>query len=178
MASHFYLDDCPQSSEALSDQPMPHTHINPAEAFEADDQGYRGQPFPRPPREMLRQRSFFSDSSSDFEGVDPAQALRMDGFDAPQPPTFASRLRESGIQAAETAIAGLGLGARQYAEGAAILGLGEQWLDRTLRIPRTPNGWPEASPQSRSSGAVDIQTLNGMQESGVQQHFAMQQSQR
>ena len=60
---------------------------------------------------MLRQRSFFSDSSSDFGGVDPAQALRMDGFDAPQPPTFASRLRESGIQAAETAIAGLGLGA-------------------------------------------------------------------
>ena len=34
------------------------------------------------------------------------------------------------------------------------------------------------SDQSRSSGAVDIQTLNGMQESGVQQHFAMQQSQR
>ena len=34
------------------------------------------------------------------------------------------------------------------------------------------------SDQSRSSGAVDIQTLNGMQESGVQQHFAMRQSQR
>ncbi|CAE7519663.1 unnamed protein product, partial [Symbiodinium pilosum] len=31
------------------------------------------------------------------------------------------------------------------------------------------------SDQSRSSGAVDIQTLNGMQESGVQQHFAMHQ---
>ena len=103
----------PKSSEALSDQPMPHTHVNPAEAFEADDEGYRGQPFPRPPREMLRQRSFFSNSSSDFGGVDPAQALRMDGFDAPQPPTFGSRLRESGIQAAETAIAGIGLGARQ-----------------------------------------------------------------
>ena len=77
MASHFYLDDFPQSSEPLSDEPMPHTHVNPAEAFEADDEGYRGQPFPRPPREMLRQRSFFSDSSSDFGGVDPAQALRM-----------------------------------------------------------------------------------------------------
>ncbi|CAE7447892.1 unnamed protein product, partial [Symbiodinium pilosum] len=142
MASHFFLDDFPQSSEALSDQPMPHTHVNPAEAFEADDEGYRGQPFPRPPREMLRQRSFFSDSSSDFGGVDPAQALRMDGFDAPQPPTFNNRLRESGIQAAETAIAGIGLGARQFVKGATIRGLGrgEQWLDRTLRIPRTPEG--------------------------------------
>ena len=118
---------------------MPHTHINPAEAFEADDQGYRGQPFPQPPRGMLRQRSFFSDSSSDFGGADPAQVLRMDGFDAPQPPTLGSRLRESGISAAEAAIAGIGLGARQYAEGATIRGLGrgEQWLDRTLRIPRT-----------------------------------------
>ena len=274
MASHFYLDDFPQSSEPLSDQPTPHTHVNPAEAFEADDEGYRGQPFPRPPRDMLRQRSFFSDSSSDFGGVDPVQALRMDGFDAPQPPTLGSRLRESGISAAETAIAGIGLGARQYAAGATIRGLGrgEQWLDRTLRIPRTPEGlapppnevvppqiigrpsevepmleragqraalqevrairrsrgweapesWPlptrqrwespaqlarrqgalrwrgrprrwwapsgplrgastrraTDSDQSRSSGAVDIQTLNGMQESGVQQHFAMRQSQR
>ena len=98
---------------------------------------------------MLRQRSFFSDSSSDFGGADPAQALRMDGFDAPQPPTLGSRLRESGISAAETAIAGIGLGARQYAEGATIRGLGhgEQWLDRTLRIPRTPPPDEVAPPQ-------------------------------
>ena len=137
MASHFYLDDFPQSSECLGDQPMPHTHVNPAEAFEQDE-GYLGRPFPPgPPREMLRQRSFFSDSSSDFGGVDPAQALRMDGFDAPSAPALGDRLRESGIQAAETAIAGLGLGARQYAEGAAC---GEAWLDRTLRIARTPEG--------------------------------------
>ena len=46
MASHFYLDDFPQSSDRLTDQPMPHTHVNPADAFEADDQGYRGR---RPP---------------------------------------------------------------------------------------------------------------------------------
>ena len=51
MASHFYLDDFSQSSEPLSDQPMPHTHVNPAQPFEADDEGYRGQPFPRPPRD-------------------------------------------------------------------------------------------------------------------------------
>ena len=48
MASHFYLDDFPQSSEPLSDQPMPHTHVNPAEAFEQDE-GYLGRPFPPGP---------------------------------------------------------------------------------------------------------------------------------
>ena len=39
-------------------------------------------------------------------------------------------------------LSGIGLGARQYAVGATIRGLGrgEQWLDRTLRIPRTPEG--------------------------------------
>ena len=42
------------SHEPLSDQPTPHTHINLAEAFEADNEGYRGQPFPQPPRDMLR----------------------------------------------------------------------------------------------------------------------------
>ena len=124
MASHFYLDDFPQSSEPLSDQPLPHTHVNPAEAFEAEvDEGYRGQPFPQPPREMLRQRSFFSDSSSDFGAADPAQALRMDGFDAPQPPSLSARLRESGPGAA----AGRGCVAadhRQTERGGAAAGAG------------------------------------------------------
>ena len=143
MASHFYLDDFPQSSEALSDQPMPHTHINPAEAFEADDQGYRGQPFPGPPRDMLRQRSFFSDSSSDFGGADPAQ-------------TLGSRLRESGISAAETAIAGIGLGARQYAEGAAIRGLGagsSGWTERFAFRGR-PRAWRRRPTASGAEAAA------------------------
>ena len=50
VTSHFYLDDFFQSSQAASDQPLPHTHINPAAAFEGDDEGYRGSPFPQPPR--------------------------------------------------------------------------------------------------------------------------------
>ncbi|CAE7847859.1 unnamed protein product, partial [Symbiodinium necroappetens] len=142
MASHFYLDDFPQSSEPLSDQPLPHTHVNPAEAFEAE--------------EMLRQRSFFSDTSSDFGGTDTAQALRRDGFDAPQPPSFGSRLRESGAHAAETAIAGLGVGAGQYAESAAHRGLdrGERWLDRTLRVPPA-----EGLAPSPDEAAVDPQDI-------------------
>ncbi|CAE7819707.1 FV3-083R, partial [Symbiodinium sp. KB8] len=66
--------------------PKRNASVYMAEAFEAEvDEGYRGQPFPQPPREMLRQRSFFSDSSSDFGAADPAQALRMDGFDAASP---------------------------------------------------------------------------------------------
>ena len=83
MASHFYLDDFPQNSEPLSDH---HTHVNPAEAFEADDEGYRGQPFPR-------------------------------------------------------------FGACR----------GEQWLNRTLRIPRTPEAWrphPTRWPRRRSSAGL------------------------
>ncbi|CAE7317175.1 unnamed protein product [Symbiodinium microadriaticum] len=171
-------------------EPLP-VELPKRNAFEAEDEGYRGQPFPR---EMLRQRSIFSDTTTDFGGTDTAQA-------------------------AETAIAGLGLGAGQYAESAAYRGLGrgERWLDRTLRVPRTPEGLAPPSDeaavdpqirqraalqearavqdieaftqgqaaeaeargtdsdQSRPSSAVDIQTLNGMQESGVQQHFSLHQ---
>ena len=49
MSSHFRLDDFPASSEPLSDDPLPHTHLNPAEAFEdaREEDGYRGTPFPR-----------------------------------------------------------------------------------------------------------------------------------
>ena len=91
----------------------------------------------------------------------------MDGFDAPSAPALGDRLRESGIQAAETAIAGLGLGARQYAEGAAYRGLGrgEAWLDRTLRIPRTREGL--APPPDEA--AVDPQIIGGPSEGAALQ---------
>ena len=49
---------------------------------------------------------------------------------------------------------------------------------QTLDVRISSRGGGTDSDQSRSSGAVDIQTLNGMQESEVQQHFAMHQSQR
>ena len=131
-SSHFYLDDYPNAPEPVSETPLPHTSLNPAAAFETADEGYSGTPFPRPPREFTRP-SFLPDS--DDGGMDPGQALRNDGLNPPRPPTLGGRLRESGIQAAETVIAGA-------AAGATMLALrgGGDWLDRTLRIPRRPPG--------------------------------------
>ena len=43
--------------------------------------------------------------------MDPGQALRNDGLNPPRPPTLGGRLQESGIQAAETIIAGGAAGA-------------------------------------------------------------------
>ena len=107
-SSHFYLDDYPNAPEPVSETPLPHTSLNPAAAFETADEGYSGTPFPRPPREFTRP-SFLPDS--DDGGMDPGQALRNDGLNPPRPPTLGGRLRESGIQAAETVIAGAAAGA-------------------------------------------------------------------
>ena len=82
----------------------------------------------------------------DDGGMDPGQALRNDGLNPPRPPTLGGRLRESGIQAAETVIAGAAAGAaaatRSVTENQTMLALrgGGDWLDRTLRIPRRPPG--------------------------------------
>ena len=140
-SSHWYLDD--YAPEPVSETPLPHTSINPAAAFETADEGYDGVPFPRPPREFTRP-SFLPDS--DDGGTDPGQALRNDGLDPPRPPTLGGRLRESGIQAAETVIAGAAAGAaaatRSVSENQTmnVLRGGGDWLDRTLRIPRRPPG--------------------------------------
>ena len=142
-SSHWYLDDYPNAPEPISEAPMPHTQLNPAAAFETADEGYDGVPFPRPPREFTRP-SFLPDS--DDGGMDPGQALRNDGLNPPRPPTLGGRLRESGIQAAETIIAGGAAGAaaasQSFAESRTWNALrgGEDWLDRTLRIPRRPPG--------------------------------------
>ena len=142
-SSHFYLDDYPNAPEPVSETPLPHTSINPAAAFETADEGYDGVPFPRPPREFTRP-SFLPDS--DDGGADPGQALRNDGLNPPRPPTLGGRLRESGIQAAETVVAGAAAGAaaatRSVSEAQTmnVLRGGGDWLDRTLRIPRRPPG--------------------------------------
>ena len=78
--------------------------------------------------------------------MDPGQALRNDGLNPPRPPTLGGRLRESGIQAAETVIAGAAAGAaaatRSVTENQTTLALrgGGDWLDRTLGFPRRPPG--------------------------------------
>ena len=166
-SSHWYLDDYPNAPEPVSETPLPHTSINPAAAFETADEGYDGVPFPRPPREFTRP-SFLPDS--DDGGIDPGQALRNDGLDPPRPPTLGGRLRESGIQAAETVIAGAAAGAaaatRSVSENQTmnVLRGGGDWLDRTLRIPRRPRkaqrsgalvgtGGPEGGGGGAPSGA-------------------------
>ena len=154
-SSHFYLDDYPNAPEPVSETPLPHTSLNPAAAFETADEGYSGTPFPRPPREFTRP-SFLPDS--DDGGMDPGQALRNDGLNPPRPPTLGGRLRESGIQAAETVIAGAAAGAaaatRSVTENQTMLALrgGGDWLDRTLRIPNPGLAPPPKCRPRKSSG--------------------------
>ena len=157
-SSHFYLDDYPNAPEPVSETPLPHTSLNPAAAFETADEGYSGTPFPRPPREFTRP-SFLPDS--DDGGMDPGQALRNDGLNPPRPPTLGGRLRESGIQAAETVIAGAAAGAaaatRSVTENQTMLALrgGGDWLDRTLRIPRRPPDWHHRRTKCRPRKSSD-----------------------
>ena len=158
-SSHFYLDDYPNAPEPVSETPLPHTSLNPAAAFETADEGYSGTPFPRPPREFTRP-SFLPDS--DDGGMDPGQALRNDGLNPPRPPTLGGRLRESGIQAAETVIAGAAAGAaaatRSVTENQTMLALrgGGDWLDRTLRIPTMAgrSAGPANHREAQRSGAL------------------------
>ena len=140
-SSHFYLDDYPNAPEPVSETPLPHTSLNPAAAFETADEGYSGTPFPRPPREFTRP-SFLPDS--DDGGMDPGQALRNDGLNPPRPPTLGGRLRESGIQAAETVIAGAAAGA-----AAATRSVTE---NQTVRAKQTPSIPPPSplTPPSKS----------------------------
>ena len=92
-SSHFYLDDYPNAPEPVSETPLPHTTLNPAAAFETADEGYDGVPFPHRRGHQSR----------------PGPAQRRPG--PARPPTLGGRLRESGIQAAETVIAGAAAGA-------------------------------------------------------------------
>ena len=47
--SHFYLDDLPQSTEPLDENPRPHTALGQQleEDFASADDGYQGRPFPQ-----------------------------------------------------------------------------------------------------------------------------------
>ncbi|CAE7532464.1 unnamed protein product [Symbiodinium natans] len=138
-SSHFWLDDYPQSSEP-EPAPLPHTTVDPAAAFEDTNEGYDGVPFPR--RDFLRPRPFDVDSESDFGAVDPGQALRNDGLEPPAPPSFLSRLQQA--EAAAGAAAGLAGSASAIAgHGQDLYNAarrGRNWIDRNLRIPRTPEG--------------------------------------
>ena len=54
--SHYYLDDLPQSTEPLDENPRPHSELGARieDDFVSADEGYQGRPFPQ-----MRRPSFF-----------------------------------------------------------------------------------------------------------------------
>ena len=110
--SHFYLDEFPQSTEPLDENPRPHTQLG----AQLEDDGYQGRPFPQ-----LRRPSFLGPGpDTDSEGPD--EAFRRDGFDAPRPPPAApsssvsARLGEAVLRGGEAIIAAVATGVGQAVE--------------------------------------------------------------
>ena len=80
-----HLDEFPQSTEPLDENPRPHTQLGAQleDDYVSADDGYQGRPFPQ-----LRRPSFLGPGpDTDSEGPD--EAFRRDGFDAPRPPPAA-----------------------------------------------------------------------------------------
>ena len=105
-SSHFYLDDFPQSTEPLAENPRPHTHLGAAieDDFESADDGYQGRPFPQ-----MRRPSFLQ-PGPDTDTED--QAYRRDGFNPPRPPdpgqpssSFSGRVGEAAAAGVTSIIA-------------------------------------------------------------------------
>ena len=73
-SSHFYLDEFPQSTQPLAENPRPHTQLGAAieNDFESADDGYQGRPFPQ------LQRPSFLQPGSDTDTED--EAYRTDGL--------------------------------------------------------------------------------------------------
>ncbi|CAE7856763.1 unnamed protein product, partial [Symbiodinium microadriaticum] len=79
-SSLFYLDDFPQSTEPLAENPRPHTQLGAAveDDFESADDGYQGRPFPQ----MRRPNFLRPGPDTDTED----EAYRRHGFNPPRPP--------------------------------------------------------------------------------------------
>ena len=95
-SSHFFLDEFPNSTEPLADNPRPHTHLGAQleDDFQSADEGYQGRPFPQ-----MRRPSFLG-PGPDTDTED--EAYRRDGFDPPRPPdpgqpssSFSGRIGEA-----------------------------------------------------------------------------------
>ena len=106
--SHFYLDDLPQSTEPLDENPRPHSELGARieDDFVSADEGYQGRPFPQ-----MRRPSFLGPGPETDSESGPDEAFRRDGFDAPRPPPAApsssvsGRLGEAALQGGEAIIA-------------------------------------------------------------------------
>ena len=106
--SHFYLDDLPQSTEPLDENPRPHSELGARieDDFVSADEGYQGRPFPQ-----MRRPSFLGPGPETNSESGPDEAFRRDGFDAPRPPPAApsssvsGRLGEAALRGGEAIIA-------------------------------------------------------------------------
>ena len=116
-SSHFYLDDFPQSTEPLAENPRPHTQLGAAleDEFESADDGYQGRPFPQ-----MRRPSFLQ-PGPDTDTED--EAYRRDGFDPPRPPdpgqpssSFSGRVGEAAAAGVTGIIAAGASGVGQAAQ--------------------------------------------------------------
>ena len=112
--SHFYLDDLPQSTEPLDENPTPHSELGARieDDFVSADEGYQGRPFPQ-----MRRPSFLGPGPETDSESGPDEAFRRDGFDAPRPPPAApsssvsGRLGEAALRGGEAIIAADSCGA-------------------------------------------------------------------
>ena len=117
--SHFYLDDLPQSTEPLDENPRPHSELGARieDDFVSADEGYQGRPFPQ-----MRRPSFLGPGPETDSESGPDEAFRRDGFDAPRPPPAApsssvsGRLGEAALRGGEAIIAAGATGVGQAAE--------------------------------------------------------------
>ena len=203
-SSHFYLNNFPNASEPLSDAPMPHTTLNPAAAFETADEGYEGVPFPRPPREFAGQRAAEVERAAaqdieSFASQQLAEAEASEGF-ATAAEAAAGAAEAATAEAGTGALALLGEGALATADGGTADGgccgwrpvagagaalVGTAWaIEGGLNAASHLMGWGAAtrggtdSDASRPSMTTDVQSLNGMQESGAVDHYFIQEQRR
>ena len=117
--SHFYLDDLPQSTEPLDENPRPHSELGARieDDFVSADEGYQGRPFPQ-----MRRPSFLGPGPETDSESGPDEAFRRDGFDAPRPPPAApsssvsGRLGEAALRGGEAIIAAGTAGVGQAVE--------------------------------------------------------------
>ena len=145
--SHFYLDEFPQSTEPLDENPRPHTQLGAQleDDYVSADDGYQGRPFPQ-----LRRPSFLGPGPDDTDSEGPDEAFRRDGFDAPRPPPAApsssvsARLGEAVLRGGEAIIAAGATGVGQAVESATPSLLRRKWS--SMRCLES-----SADPQTRSS---------------------------
>ena len=117
--SHFYLDDLPQSTEPLDENPRPHSELGARieDDFVSADEGYQGRPFPQ-----MRRPSFLGPGPETDSESGPDEAFRRDGFNAPRLPPAApsssvsGRLGEAALRGGEAIIAAGATGVGQAVE--------------------------------------------------------------